>query len=422
MNQVRTSGGGGQGVPVEDPLRIRKHLEGLQAAETEFPIKVEGTHTLPYTARLMELEKGSMHVKLIRPLPHELIPGAPFEMLFATAEQRFKGLVTFQGRQGYLLYRFTIPTRLVPSDQRQHKRYPFRPREKAYVLAQDGGLPGFGLAGPLVNLSLGGLAFRVDRVVRLDDHMRLTPGLGFFEKGKALPMLKIRDLPKLPLFEARGLIANACEREGEIVLGVQFGELGPSELAELQEVLDFREKLQRAGSQPSASSATPAPREARTAAAQREAPATASPRVNPAGAESPEALKLLGRRTAGLVLAMPPGHLREGVQAALAGGGYLRVAAVDSLHQALALLRADKGASNRLLLALLDPVRESDLAEIRALQRDQGELRELPVALLGAAAKPGLEDDSLIRPLPLPDGAPGPWLEMLDEIAGLLGA
>ena len=407
---------------MEDPLRIRRHLEELRAAETEFPIKVEGTHTLPYTARLMEVEKGSMHVKLIRPLPHELIQGAPFEMLFATAEQRFKGLVTFQGRQGYLLYRFTVPTRLVPSDQRQHKRYPFRPREKAYVLAQDGGLPGFGLAGPLVNLSLGGLAFRVDRVVRLDDHMRLTPGLGFFEKGKALPMLKIRDLPKLPLFEARGLIANACEREGEIVLGVQFGELGPSELAELQEVLDLREKLQRAGSQPSASSATPAPREARTATAHREAPATASPRVNPAGAESPEALKLLGRRTAGLVLAMPPGHLREGVQSALAGGGYLRVEAVDSLHQALALLRADKGASNRLLLALLDPVRDSDLAEIRALQRDQGELRELPVALLGAAAMPGLENDSLIRPLPLPDGAPGPWLEALDEIAGLLGA
>lgn len=418
MNQVRTSGGGGQGVPVEDPLRIRRHLEELRAAETEFPIKVEGTHTLPYTARLVELEKGSMHMKLIRPLPHELIPGAPFEMLFATAEQRFKGLLTFQGRHGYLLYRFSIPTRLVPSDQRQHKRYPFRPREKAYVLAQDGGLPGFGLAGPLVNLSLGGLAFRVDRVVRLDDHMRLTPGLGFFEKGKTLPMLKIRDLPKLPLFEARGMIANACEREGEIVLGVQFGELGPAELAELQEVLDFREKLQRAGSSPAA---VPAPREGRATAAHPEAAASPSPRTNPAGTETPEALKRLGRRTAGLVLAMPPGPLREGVQAALAGGGYLRVEAVDALHQALALLRADKGASNRLLLALLDPVREGDLAEIRALQRDQGELRELPVALLGATAIPGLED-GLIRPLPLPGEGADTWLDALDEIAGLLAS
>ncbi|GLH70310.1 hypothetical protein GETHPA_18430 [Geothrix rubra] len=414
MNQVRTSGGGGQGVPVENPLRIRHHLEELRAAEAEFPIKVEGTHTLPYTARVAELEKDSMHLKLIRPLPHELAPGAPFEMLFATAEQRFKGLLTFQGRQGYLLYRFTIPNRLVPSDQRQHKRYAFRPREKAYVMAQDGGVPGFGLAGPLVNLSLGGLAFRVDRVVRLDDHMRLTPGLGFFEKGKTLPMLKVRDLPKLPLFEARGMIANACEREGEIIVGVQFGELRPAELAELQEVLDFRERMQRASSSPSPASA---PREGRPAPAQAEASPSPSPRTNPAGTETPAALKLLGRRTAGLVLAMPPGPLRDGVLAALAQGGYLRVETVDALHQALALLRADKGASNRVLLAL-DPTRDGDLAEIQALQRDQGELRELPVALLGAGAMPS-PGDGLIRPLPLPGDSIEAWLDALDEIAGL---
>ena len=376
---------------MEDPLHIRRYLEELKAAETEFPIKVEGTHTLPYTARLAEIEKEVMHLKLIRPLPHELLPDAPFEMLFATADQRFKGLVAFQGRQGYLLYRFSIPARLVSSDQRQHKRYPFRPREKAYVLAQDSGLPGYGLAGPLVNLSLGGLAFRVDRVMRLDDHMRLTPGLGFFEKGKALPMLKIRDLPRLPLFEARGLVANACERDGEIVVGVQFGELGATELAQIQEVLDFREKLQRASSTPGS---LPAPREGRSASASG---AAATPALNPAGAENPEALKLLGRRTAGLVLAMPSGPRREDILAALARGGYLRVEVADALHQALAFMRAaDKGAANRLLIALVDPAREADLAEIRALQRDQGDLRELPVALLGA---PAASDDGtgLIR-------------------------
>jgi hypothetical protein len=414
MNQVRTSGGGGQGVPVENPLQIRRHLEGLRATQTEFPIKVEGTHTLPYTARLAELEKDAMHLKLIRPLPHELAPGAAFEMLFASAEQRFKGLVTFQGRQGYLLYRFTIPAQLVPSDQRQHKRYPFRPREKAYVLAQDGGVPGFGLAGPLVNLSHGGLAFRVDRVVRLDDHMRLTLGLGFFEKGKPLPMLKIRDLPKLPLFEARGVVANACEREGEIILGVQFGDLRPAELAELQEVLDFREKMQRTTSVPGPVSA---PREGRPAPAPAETPLSPSPRMNPAGAETPAALKLLGRRTAGLVLAMPPGPLRDGILAALAQGGYLRVETVDALYQALALLRADKGAANRLLLAL-GPLLDGDLAGIQSLQRDQGELRELPVAIVGAGTLPGT-GNGLIQPLPLPEEPLEAWLDTLDEIAGL---
>lgn len=402
---------------MEDPLRIRRHLEELRAAETEFPIKVEGTHTLPYTARLVEVEKGEMHLKLIRPLPHELMAGAPFEMLFATAEQRFKGLMAYQGRQGYLLYRFSIPPRLVPSDQRQHKRYPFRPREKAYVLAQDSGLPGYGLAGPLVNLSLGGLAFRIDRVVRLDDHMRLTPGLGFFEKGKVLPMLKIRDLPKLPLFEARGQVANACEREGEIIVGVQFGELGTAELTQLQEVLDFREKLQRAGA---STAPAAAPREGRPASTAGEAaePAPPSPAMNPAGSETPDALRLLGRRTAGLVLAIPPGPRREEVQAALALGGYLRVEAVDSLHQALALLRADKGPANRLLLAPLDSVQDADLADIRALQRDQGDLRELPVALLGAPASPD-QVGSLLRPMPFPGEGTAAWIEVLDEIAGL---
>lgn len=418
MSQARTSGGFGQGVPVEDALSIRQHLEELRTAETEFPIKVEGTHTLPYTAQLVAVERGEMHLKLIRPLPHELMAGAPFEMLFATADQRFKGLMTYQGRQGYLLYRFSIPPRLVPSDQRQHKRYPFRPREKAYVLAQDSGLPGHGLAGPLVNLSLGGLAFRIDRVVRLDDHLRLTPGLGFFEKGKVLPMLKIRDLPKLPLFEARGQVANAYEREGEIIVGVQFGELGPVELAQLQEVLDFREKLQRAGGS-SAPIAAP-PREGRGAAAAGETAASAppSPAMNPAGNETPDALRWLARRTAGLVLALPPGPRREEVQAALALGGYLRVEAVDSVHQALALLRADKGPANRLLLAAMDTLQDTDLADIRALQRDQGELRELPVALLGAPASPD-QEGGLIRPMPFPGEGSTTWIEVLDEIAGL---
>lgn len=417
MNQVRTSGGGGQGVPVEDPRQIRRHLEDLRASEVEFPIKVEGTHTLPYTARIQALEADALHLKLIRPLPHEMAPGAPFEMLFATPHQRFKAPLSFLGRAGYLLYRFSLPTRLVPSDQRQHKRYPFRPREKAYVLAQDGGLPGHGLAGPLVNLSLGGLAFRVDRVVRLDDHMRLTPGLGFFEKGKALPMLKIRDLPKLALFETRGVLANAFEREGEIILGVQFGELGPTELAQLQEVLEFRERLQRASSSPS-----PTPiREGRPAGDAREAAALGGPRLNPAGLETPQALKLLGRRSTGLVLAMPPGLGRDHVEAALAQGGYLRVDTVDSLHQALAILRADKGGAGCVLLTAMDTLGEGDLVEIRALQRDLGDLRELPVAILMEGPAPDL-DESLIRALPFPGATDGSaWLHELDDVAGVLG-
>ena len=415
MSQTRTSWNGGKGAPLEDPLQIGRHLEDLRLGETEFPIKVEGTHTLPYTAQIQALAATSLDLKLIRPLPHELAPGAPFEMLFTTAEQRFTAFLTFQGREGYLLYRFSLPVQLFPSDQRQHKRYPFRPREKAYVFAQDGGVPGHGLAGPLVNLSLGGLAFRVDRIIGLDNHLRLTPSLEFFDKGKPLPILKIRDLPRLPLFECRGMVANASDRGGEIVVGIQFGELRSSELAELQGVLDLRERMQRAGS----SSVSQRGNGERPEPARGELPAAASLRHNPAGSENPEALRLLGRRSTCLMLAMAPGQSREKIRQRLLAGGYLRLEEVDTLPQALATLQAERGGSGCALIVDSEACTEEGLAQIRALHRDLGNLRELPVALLTEHPDQDVGDVQ-VHALNLPDGTEDdPWLRALDEVVGL---
>lgn len=416
MNPGKSSGGPKREATVEDPAQIRLALATLQETDAEFPIKVEGAHTLPYTARihLMEGDRGLLQLKLIRPLPHELAVGAVFEMLFAVGDHRYEAPIFFQGRESYLLYRFSIPLRLVQSDRRGHKRYPFRPREKAYVLAQDASLPGFGLAGPLVNLSLGGLAFRVDRVVRLDDHLRVTPGLGFFDKGKELPMIKLRDLPKHPLIEARGMIANAWERFGEIVVGVQFGELKEAELRLVEEVLAIREQMQRAP----ASGLAPEPRAARKKPGAAEAQSPAG-RVNPAGSQTPDALTRLGRRTTSLVLAMAPGPRREEARSGLEAGGYLRLKAVDSLGQALQHLRSDQEARNQLLVLEAPPGTEPALADIQALQRELGELRELPVALIRADGPPPDPGDALIRPLPWPGTDPGAWLPLLDELAGL---
>lgn len=418
MNLVKPSGGGGRGAPIEDPALIRKAMADLKQAEVEFPIKVEGAHTLPYTSRIQLIDsgKGLLHLKLIRPLPHELAVGAVFDMLFALGDHRFEAPIIFQGREDYLLYRFTIPARMTQSDRRDHKRYPFRPREKAYVLAQDSGLPGFGLAGPLVNLSLGGLAFRVDRIVRLDDHLRVTPGVGFFDKGKELPMIRLRDLPKHPLVEARGQVANCWERGGEVIVGVQFGELKDSEMRLLQEVLLIREQMQRSPALPG----SPEPREPRpkggTAPTASKGPAA---RINPAGARTPDALARLGRRCTNLVLAVPPGPDRGAIQAALGQAGYLRQSAVDTLDQALDCLRTSLEATSQLLILEVRPDEPTPLLRLQSFQRELGELRELPVALIQAGGPPSDPGDPLIRPLPWPGADPGPWLPLLDELAGL---
>jgi hypothetical protein len=339
--------------------------------------------------------------------------GAPFVMLFTVGDQRFEAPTTFLGREAYLLYKFTLPVRMNPCDRRRNKRYPFRPREKAYVMAQDGSIPGHGLSGPLVNLSLGGLAFRVDRVVQLDLHLRITPGLGFFDRGKELPVLKIRDLPKLPLFEARGTVANAWERDGEIIVGVQFGEMREAELRPLREVLEARERMLRSPANvPGA-----APREGRSAPAESDGP-THARLTPPAGSQTPDALTRLGRRSAAVLLAMAPSEPRAELVYRLREAGYLRLESVDTLDQALQQLRESQEVVSRLLLLDAPAGSETPLAGIRALQRELGELRELPVALFQHDGLHAETDDPLIRPIPWPGEDPAPWLPALDELAG----
>ncbi|MDR3684889.1 MAG: PilZ domain-containing protein [Geothrix sp.] len=415
MNQGKITGLTGRGTPVEDPAFIRQTMQDLFQQEMEFSIKVEGTHTLPYTAWLRHLDFRNelIHLKLIRPLPHEMAPGAAFEMLFSLGDQRFVAPSIFQGREDYLLYRFTVPVLLMPSDRRRHKRYPFRPREKAYVIAQDGGVPGHGLSGPLVNLSLGGLAFRVDRVMRLDDHMRVTPGPGFFERGKAFPMLKIRDLPNLPVFDARGVLANAWERDGEVVIGIQFGDLGEAESREILGVLTLRDHLQRA------SSATATEGSKDPGGRSPSEPKGPAARISPAGSLTPDALRRLGRRSTRLVLAMAPGPEREQIRQALGAAGFLRLDCVDTLDQALADFRTVRTHTHPLLMLDSGLANELALADIRALQKELGETRELPVALVTREEPVPDSEDPLIRPLPWPTGEGLVWLPLLDELVGL---
>jgi hypothetical protein len=421
MNLVKPSGVPGRGEPVVDATAIRQAMLALHQQEQEFPLKVEGTHTLPYTARIqhVDLQKGWLHLKLIRPLPPELAVDAAFEMLFSAGDQRYEAPCIFKGREGYLLYRFSIPTLMAPSDRRQHKRQPFRPREKAYVTAQDAGVPGHVISGPLMNLGSGGLAFRVDRVMRFEDHMRVTAGLGFFDRGKVFPMIRVRDLPNLPVFDARGVVAHAQEGPGGIVVGIQFGELKESELRELNGVLDLRERMKRAGP---VSTGDGAPRESAARASAPKAAAAESKgpgsRVSAAGTRTPDALRRLGRRCVRTVLAMAPGPERDQVHQALRAAGYLRLEVTDTLDQALAELRADPHAAFPLLV-LEPPNGGFDPGGIAALRKDFGDTRELPVALLSREGTAPPSEDPLTRPLAWPTDGNDHWVASLDDLLGL---
>ena len=96
MNWPKSGKTGGRDEPIEDPQLLADALQALLSSEMEFSIKVEGTSTLPYASVVQKIEPESREVilKLMRPLPHELMSGAVFRAVFAVDEQRYEALMT----------------------------------------------------------------------------------------------------------------------------------------------------------------------------------------------------------------------------------------------------------------------------------------------------------------------------------------
>lgn len=424
MTKARTGKAGDRGVPIEDPAAIREALQSLAEAETEFFIKVEGTSTLPYAAwvQSLRLDEGRLVLRLVRPLPHEMPAGALFHMTFPAGEQRFEGTLALVGREGYLQYGFQSPAQLLLADRRSHKRYPFRPRENAYVTLQDAGLPGLGVAGPLVNIGMGGMALRVDRVLRLDDGVRVPVSSALFERGKAFPRFRVQGLPRLPHLEGRALGAHATEHGSELVLGVSFPGLEPDQAAALAQSLEIREKMYRGGAASRPDGDTGAARAGR-------APGDPAPGAPPeasaaedAAAAAVSVLDRLRRRTARVVLVMAEGPVRDTIETLLRDQGYGRLETVADLEQLPP--RCDPGqrrALPALVLADLALARSGDAEPLAAARLIEGRLAALgdqPAAILCEEVDPTLllAPEARTRFLPYPAGDSGAWVAALDAL------
>lgn len=419
MNTTK-GGKAGREAPIEDPQLLRSCMIALHQEGTEFPIKVEGTSTLPYASQVLTLdwEKGQFILKLVRPLPHELALGAIFRMVFTVANQRYEGLTTFAGREAYLQYRFEVPQQLFHSDRRHHQRFPFRPRESAYIIAQSGSLMGLGVAGPLANISMGGLALRVDRLMRLEDKMRLPVHSGALDVGLVFDRIRLQDLPRLPLLELWGRVAHLSPRGDELILGFEFGELGEEEARLLQECMDFREKISRGPSMgPQA-----------TAAGAENAPRSQGPRTQTEEGdleefdEAPELeaadspLRILQRRTTRLGLIMSAPEAREKLLELLKRHGYHRIELARDLGQANALWGKGSPALG-IILAELPPAPQ-------AFQQLLKNLGDIPGVLLSDTTDPSLMMalDSRTRVLPLSPPSEEDeehWIRTLDGLAGI---
>ena len=399
------------GAQIKEPAFIAQCMRELVQSGDEFPIKVEGTKTLPYSAVLVSAERGQIIVKLVRPLPPALANGALFEMVFAAQDKRFEGRITFVGREGYLQYCFVWPKSLLASDRRLWKRYPIRPREDFHVAAQDSDIPGHGITGPLLNLSLGGLAFRVDRMLRLEDGMPIRPGAHLFERGKILSLLRIRGLPKGEVLEARGVVVRVAEANSELVVGVQFTGLGEQEKLSLARLLETREK-QSGTSANALGTGTdpmdlPVGAQALRAIGESLSDPEAEGGAEPAAAASAgpeeaglEALAVMDRRSTRLLVVSPAGEDRDRIIQLLQEAGYWRFETAPGLFEAHAAWKAAGDEPFRLLLVDLEPSRAEDLEPMGAVRHLEPLLRSfgdipvgfvtrVPDAMLELMGRPG---------------------------------
>ena len=419
---------------VADPKVLVQVLNLLLESEAEFFIKVEGTSTLPYASciQAMDVNHGQFILKLVRPLPHEMMRGAQFRMLFAAGDQRYESLIEYIGREAYLQYRFDLPIELIYADRRNQKRYPFRPRENAYVIASDGGLPGLGVAGPLVNIGLGGLSLRVDRALKLDDGMRIPPSTSTFERGMFFPRLRIQDLPRLPLLEVDGRVAHATEHGSEIVLGFAFRELDEEQARLLGDCLRFREKVLKSSghvARPDLPEAGPGPGESGAHSQARGEDSTAAARAEGEGAPgSPEdPLLLLRRKSTRLCLFAGRSEAAERFQKVLWASGYHRLEVFEDLAELPSSQdRMSIATQSDLLLIDLGLAQIGDaepLAAVRHLERQTESLSGKTLVILCENVDPimFLGQSENTRFLSLGNEDEAQWIDTLDAFLGLKG-
>lgn len=401
---------------IEDPKFVLEALQALLRDQLEFPIKVEGTSTLPYTSVVHTLNPGDggIILKLVRPLPHELLEGAVFRAVFPVQDQRFQCLITYRGRHEYLHYRFDYPKVLNFADRRRHKRYPFRPRERAFVVGQDGGIPGMGIAGPLANISMGGFALRLDRVLKLDDNMRIAPNLAVIDQGKHFGRIRIQDLPRLPVLECRAHVTHCTIHNGEVVLGFAFASMPESTEASLNESFAFREKMRRASSVPAGTGSPSAPKSKPSAAE--------GARPNTEELDGP--LLALRRRSTHLLLLIADPEASQSLLEHLEANDYLRIDQVASLEALRTHLKHNPHVHVVLADAAITAQVEDSTLGLTELEQTLTQLGSWPIGMLcenmdhDIMLMAGAKTRFLSRDPSETDSNGNSWIEALDALAG----
>lgn len=222
-----------------DRQQILAYLEELSRLRTSCQLKFRKEDFTPATVKVESVseEAQTFTVSLSRALPARVEEQPSMEFTFPMDRGRFLCSVYFHQRGGYLQAVLGLPLRIKLAERRIAPRARFGPRERASVTLIENLGSGIGATGKLRNLSMGGLALRVERMISIADDHRQNPSASAFSVGQRFLLLRISDLPHAPMIECGASIAHAIATPEGPQVGVQFEGLNALETRIIEQLL-----------------------------------------------------------------------------------------------------------------------------------------------------------------------------------------
>ena len=227
---------------LRDPEQILAYLECLFRLGSELLMHLPGDSLAPYPVVLDQISegKGTFTIRLRKQPPREPGKGMPTEFWFNLDGLRFLARAECLGRPSPLKNEFRLPDCISHAERRGGGRARFNLREKAQVLALESLFEGTGLSGKLLNLGRGGCAFRVEKAIDVRTDKKLVPSTSLVRSGKALDLIRLKEIPNVPVMDLTGVVSHCENRSEGLVVGLAFTSLKGSDALAIERLLVTR--------------------------------------------------------------------------------------------------------------------------------------------------------------------------------------
>lgn len=227
---------------LRDREQILAWLEELARVRTPLALRVKEDDPFGSTVKveLVSEEKETFTLSFLHQPPGDWKVGQLVHLNFPLDGQRFRTTAKFAGLGGYLQREFKLPDAIFHAERRGLMRTRFSRRERPTVAVLEELFQGLGLSGPILNLSMGGLAFRVDRAMDIKLDRRLQVKGDLLGAGRTMSLIRVQDLPHTPTLECSATVAHFNAVPEGVVCGLTFEGMGSLELQYIAKLLSQR--------------------------------------------------------------------------------------------------------------------------------------------------------------------------------------